>query len=1004
MTRSIRQIIITGDILATRASEQVSNLRWLADLLRAPIEAAGLPVDVGLEFDRNAVLAAVGLGSARDARHCWIEADAFDDAALAMVRAAVPEGALVVGYEMLAGTREVLSRAGVPWVDIWLHPVRFCDDILMSFAASEPEVTSRLAGFGVDPESIRAQARLLKVQNYRGFNRPAAALPERSLLVVGQTPVDKSILGPRGFGTLGEYEAELEALMRDHVQCYFAPHPKAARLEPTIARLVAAKRLTIARDPAYLLLADPGVAHVAALSSSLVEEARYFGKETTWLMEPPVDWQSVTAVFQDFAFPHFWAEILADVAETVPHTRAGYLSPKNKLRDALSFDWGYPAVDRDRFAAVEMGEEAEAGFAEKLAAAEVVSFDVFDTLITRDVADPRDIFNQLGMRQDRLDAFAVAHKAASADGRDEPRLAEIYAQLGGADPEAEIAAELAAVRVRPSGRALYEAAKSSGKRVILVSDMYLDAKQVAALLHKVGYDGWDALYVSSELGAAKRTGRLWDHVLSVEGPGLFHVGDNPIGDVAQAEKRGIVTHLLPTARVNFAESRPWALDATKRLGGHSRLLATLQNELADAGPVVWDAERFGRYVLGPLLVGFAQWLEGSEKLHFLTREGDVMRAVYEALGEETPAAGLYASRALVAPLAVQDRASMLAVLEGGLQEEPLGAFFARQYGVDVLEPAKVEAAGFASALELIGPRTDREALRRLALSQEAEILAGAAAKRTEVKAYLEAQGVGAESCLVDIGYHGTVQRAYSALLGVPLSGAYMGLFDTGSDLESARGWLFEGKRKNDEGEPLCKHRAIWEVLLCAADGSVIGLGSDGGALRSEARDVKRQGFVRAAHKGAVAFAQDWAAAGNEAIPAEAGQAMLAAVLEHPSEGLAHLLKDLEFEDAFAGGGLQALIGTSPEKSLWKEGAKVLAGGGDGFARNARGARRPKWEAWGPYGVLGWRHLLPVAVGPVIGRIGESHDVDHYKEDPIGFFRGLSNARFRQIGRVLYPWD
>ena len=66
--------------------------------------------------------------------------------------------------------------------------------------------------------------------------------------------------------------------------------------------------------------------------------------------------------------------------------------------------------------------------------------------------------------------------------------------------------------------------------------------------------------------------------------------------------------------------------------------------------------------------------------------------------------------------------------------------------------------------------------------------------------------------------------------------------------------------------------------------------------------------------------------------------------------------------------------------------------------------RPQWRAWGPYGLLGWRHALTAIVAPVIGKIGNARDAENFREDPILFFRELSNPKFRLVGRLLYPFD
>ncbi|MDX1200500.1 capsular polysaccharide biosynthesis protein [Sinorhizobium medicae] len=68
-----------------------------------------------------------------------------------------------------------------------------------------------------------------------------------------------------------------------------------------------------------------------------------------------------------------------------------------------------------------------------------------------------------------------------------------------------------------------------------------------------------------------------------------------------------------------------------------------------------------------------------------------------------------------------------------------------------------------------------------------------------------------------------------------------------------------------------------------------------------------------------------------------------------------------------------------------------------------GPRRPQWRAWGPYGLFGWRHLLAAFVTPVIRKIGSDRDVEDFRADPIRFFRGLSDRKYRIIGRILYPF-
>lgn len=64
----------------------------------------------------------------------------------------------------------------------------------------------------------------------------------------------------------------------------------------------------------------------------------------------------------------------------------------------------------------------------------------------------------------------------------------------------------------------------------------------------------------------------------------------------------------------------------------------------------------------------------------------------------------------------------------------------------------------------------------------------------------------------------------------------------------------------------------------------------------------------------------------------------------------------------------------------------------------------RWQAIGPYGFFGWRHLLTPVLAMVIAAIGNERDVIRYRDNPILFFRELEEEKYRIAGRLLYPWD
>ncbi len=191
-------------------------------------------------------------------------------------------------------------------------------------------------------------------------------------------------------------------------------------------------------------------------------------------------------------------------------------------------------------------------FIEAIDSAKTVSFDIFDTLITRIVPKPDDLFDMAEVRLDAsLDVKTDFHryrKAAEATLRlaknsGDVSYDEIYEELQkrpeskhyaneARHTEEELELRLTIARNQVV-RGLNEAIER-GKRVILTSDMYLQQKQVERLLEKAGVKGYHKLYLSSEEGLRKDDVSMWHHLIEHENakdPSFIHIGDNEHSDL-----------------------------------------------------------------------------------------------------------------------------------------------------------------------------------------------------------------------------------------------------------------------------------------------------------------------------------------------------------------------------------------------------------------------------------------------------------------------------------------
>ena len=192
---------------------------------------------------------------------------------------------------------------------------------------------------------------------------------------------------------------------------------------------------------------------------------------------------------------------------------------------------------------------------------DIISFDVFDTLILRDVKNPTDVFDLVETEfnneseEGKIDSFKMhridaERQARIKCGKKDVTFDEIYQELTGVYSESvlvrlrqiEIEKELFVCKANPAMMDFYQRMIKTGKRIIIISDMYLSANTIGRILNNCGYDGYEKLYVSSEYRCMKRYEELFEVVKNdcAEGNGkrILHIGDHPIADDKMAKKAG----------------------------------------------------------------------------------------------------------------------------------------------------------------------------------------------------------------------------------------------------------------------------------------------------------------------------------------------------------------------------------------------------------------------------------------------------------------------------------
>ncbi len=321
----------------------------------------------------------------------------------------------------------------------------------------------------------------------------------------------------------------------------------------------------------------------------------------------------------------------------------------------------------------------------------VISFDIFDTLVYRPTIYPTDIFYLVSKQakalniikkdfyQTRLALEDQARKLYKKNKEtDEITLDEIYQALEKkhgyskeiANKLKQIEIDIEVQLIQPSQlvKKLYLLAKEHSKKIIITSDMYLPQNVIEKILENTGYNGYDKLYLSSEVGKNKRSGELFKHILSelkadIKPDEILHIGDNLQSDIKQAEKCGILTHHVPQAVDIFFANSEWVKIQKEHIPLDNRFLfgQQIHSLLLDSDQPFDDNSLFcdshynmGWFSIAPILMKIANTAHNDpffnkyEKLYFAARDGYLPQKAYDILAKYYPNAipseYLYVSR------------------------------------------------------------------------------------------------------------------------------------------------------------------------------------------------------------------------------------------------------------------------------------------------------------------------------------------------------------------------
>lgn len=450
--------------------------------------------------------------------------------------------------------------------------------------------------------------------------------------------------------------------------------------------------------------------------------------------------------------------------------------------------------------------------------ADIISFDIYDTLLMRIVDKPADVFKLLELKVEKrfgkkMPIHQIRNIAISKLNDINYELDDIYNEMKGMI-ELEILSEIKQMEIEIEqavtiGRremiALYNYAIELGKEVYVLTDMYLPVALIRDFLSTAGVEvGEEHIWVSGEKKVCKYDGSMWrEYKKKIGNRKALHIGDSQKADIDEAMKEGILTikilspqEIMECYLIGSMEEKVSSLYASIIMGEIKGILCNnpfvINHQISNI--IISDCYKFGELVFGSVILTFLLWVmceakeKGIEKLLFLSRDGYFLIRDYEKIiniicDDRLPQAEyVYASRKAVITMAANKKEAFEQLVEFYFKGKFKNYLFER---FDIV----VNSNDLNGEQECSLPE-DSEKIKEWLKPYRANIDEVLSQFQRNYGEYLSQFKFDDKSALVDIGYAGRIQYWLSKIMNKELQGYYFF-----SDLSKNNIYNLKGKMK-----------------------------------------------------------------------------------------------------------------------------------------------------------------------------------------------------------------
>lgn len=474
---------------------------------------------------------------------------------------------------------------------------------------------------------------------------------------------------------------------------------------------------------------------------------------------------------------------------------------------------------------------------------DIISFDIFDTLLVRMTRNPRDIFYIVEQEYNKnfkkngefyYTRINSEKKARFNSDREEISIEEIYENMDNfneeekkwlIDKELEIESNL--LILNPKIIPIYKYCVEKNKKIIIESDMYLSKERIVSILEKYKINYY-RIFLSSEIYKTKRSGSMFEYMLeelNANSKDILHIGDSIKSDFISPLKKNIKSILIgknykkTTKKITFKE-----FDKLINL------------KYAKKSDFFWN---IGFDILGPFYLSYSLWLQRNfrekeiQKVFFLSRDGYIMKRCFDLLKDEKISSNyLYVSRnSLIIPALYYTNSleEVIEITNIDVLECIDIKLFIKKIGLKIEDCLKELSILNIDINEVVkGSELNKNyKIKKLYELLKMKISSNSKKELDELLEYLKMNNFDGKLAIVDIGWQGTMQKALNIILkrnniNIDIYGYYVGVKKNALSYnrENMYGFCFSPMNPFLENY-LFSFGGLFEYFYSNEDGSVI---------------------------------------------------------------------------------------------------------------------------------------------------------------------------------------